>query len=84
MPAITEVVARHIHAKWNSIRCPLCEDNNWTMNGPFGLLPATVDARGYVSGYLHRSHSSPVITMVCRNCGHTSLIDYNVMIGKEP
>ena len=38
----------------------------------------------YVNGYRTMESASPVVAMVCRECGHTSLIDYNVMLGMEP
>lgn len=84
MTTLTTIVTEHIRRRWTARACPHCKANNWTLNGPFALLPATVDTSGYVNGYRTMDSASPVIAMVCRECGHTSLIDYNVMLGMEP
>ena len=84
MPDLAQVVSRHIKKNWASPECPLCKANNWVMNGPFALVPVGVNEDGYVSGYRTAEMGSPVITMVCYKCGHTSLIDYNIIIGMDP
>lgn len=84
MPDLSEVVSNHIKKNWRSPECRLCGANNWAMNGPFGLVPIGVDEEGYVSGYRTAEMGSPVIAMVCYKCGHTSLIDYSIIIGMDP
>ena len=84
MPEISQILTDHIQKHWSSILCPLCGTNDWRMNGPFGLVPASIDARGCVTGYRTRAMGSPVMALVCGACGHTSLIDYSVLIGREP
>ena len=84
MPNLSEVITDHISKKWKKPSCPLCGENNWVMNGPFALTPVAVDEKGYVIGYRMAEWGSPVIAMVCYGCGHTSLIDYNILIGLDP
>ena len=84
MATLEELISNHIHTHWREPGCSVCGENDWTMNGPFGLVPVTVDSRGYVNGHRDNNASSPVVAMVCRRCGHTRLIDYNVVVGKEP
>ena len=84
MPTLSEVVSGHIAKHWKDKECQLCGGSSWAMNGPFGLVPVGVDEQGYVAGYRTAEMGSPVIAMVCYTCGHTSLIDYNIMIGMDP
>ena len=84
MPSLSEVVSKHIKASWTSPDCSLCGANNWALNGPFGLVPVGVDEEGYVTGYRTAEMGSPVIAMVCCQCGHTALIDYSIIIGRDP
>lgn len=81
---LADIVSRHIRDHWSNPACPLCDSNTWTLNGPFALVPALVNTEGYVNGYRPMSDASPVVAVVCRRCGHTRLIDYNVVLGKEP
>ncbi|MFT5685698.1 MAG: hypothetical protein ACI8RZ_006652 [Myxococcota bacterium] len=84
MVDLAEVVSRHIKAKWKEPGCSLCGANNWAMNGPFGLVPAAINKQGFVTGYRTAKMGSPVISMVCYDCGNTVLLDYNILIGMEP
>lgn len=84
MATLEEMINAHIHGRWQRPSCGQCGENDWTLNGPFGLVPVMVDSHGYVNGYRENAACSPVVAMVCRRCGHTTLIDYNVVIGREP
>ncbi len=84
MLKLSEVVARHIKENWKQPGCPLCGTNSWAMNGPFGLVPVGVDEDGYVIGYRTAEMGSPVISMVCYQCGNTVLLDYNILLGMDP
>lgn len=87
MADLAQVVAKHIKKHWKTPECSLCGANtwdNWVMNGPFALVPVGVDENGYVSGYRPPKVGSPVISMVCYQCGHTLLIDYSIIIGMDP
>ena len=84
MSSIDGVVSEHIEKHWKQSDCMLCGANNWVMNGPFGLVPISVDQKGYVNGYRPAKTGSPVIAMVCYKCGYTLLIDYSVIIGRDP
>ena len=84
MPDLADVVSRHLQKRWSQIRCVVCGENDWTMNGPFALVPALVDTQGRVNGYRSIDTGSPVVALVCRSCAHTVLLDYNVIIGLEP
>jgi predicted RNA-binding Zn-ribbon protein involved in translation (DUF1610 family) len=84
MTTLTSIVSQHIQQHWKDHTCPLCGANEWTVNGPFALVPVTVGTDGYVNGHRTDDTASPVVAMVCRKCGHTGLVDYNVMIGREP
>ena len=84
MPNLSELISEHVHKHWKQHTCQLCGHNDWTLNGPFSLVPALVNPAGYVVGERPHSVASPVVSMVCRSCGQTILIDYNVVIGREP
>lgn len=84
MVDLASVVARHIKKTWKQPGCALCGANSWAMNGPFGLVPCGVDESGYVTGYRTAEMGSPVISMVCYECGHTVLLDYSILIGMDP
>ena len=84
MLSLSKVLSDHISTKWTKPDCPMCSENSWLMNGPFALVPVGVDENGYVMGYRTAEMGSPIIAMVCGNCGHSSLLDYNVVIGLEP
>ena len=84
MASLSELVSKHIRERWKQPECRLCGANNWVMNGPFGLVPVGVDERGYITGFQTPETGSPVVAMVCYECGHTTLIDYNVIMGLDP
>lgn len=84
MSSLSEKISAHVQQHWKQQGCQLCGQNDWTLNGPFSLVPALVNAAGYVVGERPYSAASPVVSMVCRGCGNTVLIDYNVVIGREP
>jgi hypothetical protein len=63
---IAEAIA-WLEEKWGGRACPYCGASDWAIGEPVQLLAAFVR---YQKGTL-----SPAFTVMCTNCGHTSLIN---------
>src|SRR2546430_173396 len=58
-----------LQKKWGADRsCPYCGTSSWRVGGPMQILAAFVTPYG-------KGALSPAFTVMCANCGHTSLVN---------
>jgi hypothetical protein len=53
--------------KWTDKHCPYCNARAWAVGEPVQILAAFP--------YYRKASLSPAFTVMCTNCGHTSLIN---------
>jgi hypothetical protein len=74
--AVLSAERKWLEKKWGAggRACPYCDTNEWLIGGPVTLMyegdPGQVELR----------RMSPHFTVMCRNCGHTVLI--NAMVSE--
>jgi hypothetical protein len=71
-PDQQETLKRFLNTKWRNKNCQLCNFNTWDIHGIVSLSIA--DQVGAVFG----GPSLPMAAMLCKNCGHTVLV--NLMV----
>lgn len=65
--AQAQIVREHMAKFAKSGVCPVCQDNNWVVNG-LEAAPGVVDVGGALAMAHGGSASMPVVQLVCNTC----------------
>ena len=70
-----EKLIKLLHEKWNGIACPYCQSAQWNVDP---AIMTTIEV-GEDKGMKIGGRFMPFITVMCKNCGNTVLVNSLVL-----